>query len=90
MYFLQSLIHELQESMSGVLTVSYKINFIDILDVVSILSLYARFPKYILLFYPLPYYVSPLATQEGRIHALLHGVSSYVTSTTTGTRIIDD
>jgi hypothetical protein len=75
--------------MSGVLAVSYKISFIEILDAVSI-SLYPRFPKYILLFCPLPYYVSPLATREGRIHALLHGVSNYDTRTTTGTRIIDD
>jgi hypothetical protein len=36
MYFLQSLIHELQESMTGVLAVSYKIGFIKILAVVSI------------------------------------------------------
>jgi hypothetical protein len=39
MYFLQSLIHELQEPMAGVFAVSFKINFIEILAVVSIVSL---------------------------------------------------
>jgi hypothetical protein len=88
-YFLQSLIYEVQESMTGVLAVSYKISFVEILAVVSILSLYLKFSKYIL-FYPLHYYVSPLATRKGRIHALRHGVSNYDTHTTSGTRIIVD